>query len=113
MPSGPGLDGSVRTKTTWIPACAPAVIHIFDPSRTNESPSRRAVVVRAAASDPQPGSLSAKLAGPSLPSAYGLSQRSFCSGEAWSERIFDERLLDASTTAVDAHASAIASIAST
>ena len=110
MPSLPAP--SVRAKTTCTPACAPLVIHIFEPSRTHPSPSGRAVVRNAAASEPQPGSLSAKLAGPSFPSAYGRSHFSFCSGEACSDRIFEVRLLDASTTAVDAHAAAMASMAS-
>jgi hypothetical protein len=65
-----------------MPACAPLVIHILDPSSTYSSPQSEAVVLIAAASDPACGSVSAKLAGPRRPSAYGRSQRAFCAGVA-------------------------------
>ncbi len=111
MPAGPGP--SLRANTRWKPAWAPFVIHIFSPDSTQSVPSSRAVVVSAAASDPQLGSLSAKLAGPILPDANGTSHCCCCATVACSARIFATRLPDARITAVEAHDSAIASSAST
>lgn len=55
MPSGPGPP--VRAMTTWTAALPAPEMNCLVPVRTYSSPSRRAEVVSAAASDPTPGSV--------------------------------------------------------
>ena len=52
----------VRAKTTARSAMGALEIHVFSPSRTHSSPSRRAVVASAATSEPASASLSANAA---------------------------------------------------
>src|ERR1051326_6062655 len=64
---------------TWS-ARPPLEIHAFEPLRTYLPPFRTAVVRSAAASEPEPGSVSAHA--PSfLPAAMSGRERSFCSLE--------------------------------
>lgn len=71
---------SPRAHTTQTSQIVPNPIQRLAPSRTYSSPSRRAVVASATASDPWSGSVS-----PNAPRtsrrAIGGSQRSFCSSE--------------------------------
>lgn len=74
----------MRAHTTVMSPPWPLPIHFFFPSMTHESPSLRAVVSRATASEPWVGSVSANA--PSFSArASGPSQASRCSGEPhWS-----------------------------
>ena len=58
MPEWPAL-GSVFANTVYSFATPAFVMNRFDPSSTNPSPSRRAVVRIAAASEPEPASVRA------------------------------------------------------
>ena len=49
----------VRAKTIAVEAQEPSVMKTFEPVRIQSPPSRSARVARAAASEPQPGSVSA------------------------------------------------------
>mmetsp|Transcript_31844 Transcript_31844/g.83452 ORF Transcript_31844/g.83452 Transcript_31844/m.83452 type:complete len:210 (+) Transcript_31844:653-1282(+) len=74
-------DLSVVANTTVASACGPFVIHALVPFNIQLLPSRVAVHEAAPASDPLPGSLSAKH--PSFsPDANGRSHSSFCSVDA-------------------------------
>ena len=53
-------SGSVTAKTMVKSASSPPVMKVFSPLTTHSSPSRRAVVRIARASDPAPGSVIAK-----------------------------------------------------
>ena len=57
MPFGPSTP--VRAKTSATDAHEPSVMNVFEPLSTQPSPSRSARVTSAAASEPQPGSVSA------------------------------------------------------
>ena len=57
IPFGPGAP--VRAKTIAVEAHEPSVMKTFEPVSTHSSPSRSARVTSAAASEPQPGSVSA------------------------------------------------------
>ena len=57
IPFGPSPP--VRAKTIAVSAQEPSVMKTFEPVSTQPSPSRSARVASAAASDPQPGSVSA------------------------------------------------------
>ena len=57
MPRGPSPP--VRANTSATDAHEPSVMNVFEPVRSQSSPSRSARVVSAAASEPQPGSVSA------------------------------------------------------
>jgi len=70
--------GSVRASTTQVPATVPWVMNVFEPLSTQWSPFLTAVVRMPAASDPEPGSVSAQAASFS-PVASAGSQRRFCS----------------------------------
>ena len=60
MPLRFGASGSLRVTTRRYGASAAPVMNCFDPLMTNSSPSRRARVRTEAASEPAPGSVSAK-----------------------------------------------------
>ena len=57
IPFGPSPP--VRAKTIAVAAHEPSVMKTFEPVSTHSSPSRSARVASAAASEPQPGSVSA------------------------------------------------------
>ena len=57
MPRGPSAP--VRAKTSATDAHVPSVMNVFEPVSAQSSPSRSARVASAAASEPQPGSVSA------------------------------------------------------
>ena len=57
IPFGPSPP--VRAKTIAVAAQEPSVMKTFEPVSTQSSPSRSARVASAAASEPQPGSVSA------------------------------------------------------
>ena len=80
-PPGP-VGSSTRAQTTATSATDASPIHRFAPSRTQPSPSRRAVVVIAAGSEPPCGSVRAKHP-ISSPVAMPGSQRCFCSSEPY------------------------------
>ena len=67
--------GLVRARTTQNPPTDPWVMKVFVPSSTQSSPSRRAVVRRAAESLPLPGSVSAQAASHSPLAALGRYRR--------------------------------------
>ncbi len=77
--------GSVRQATITRSAVLPLVMKVLDPSITHASPSRTAVVRRAARSLPPPGSVIA-IAVVSSPLAKPGSQRTFCSSVVRSTR---------------------------
>ena len=56
-PAAPAFDGSVRAITMKIPASGALVMYRLVPFNTYQSPSRRAVLVRAPASEPESGSV--------------------------------------------------------
>ena len=60
MPPVARSSRSVTANTTATSACAPLVMKCFVPFSTHESPSWTAVAAMACASDPAPGSVSAK-----------------------------------------------------
>ena len=66
-----GASALVRARTTQKPPTLPCVMNIFVPLMTQLSPSRRAVVARAAESLPLPGSVSAQAASHSPLAAFG------------------------------------------
>ena len=103
---------SVRAQTTATSATEPLVIHIFVPSRTQSSPSRRARVRMPAGLDPKSGSVRPKHPIAS-PAAIRGSHSCFCSSlpnrqianiasEPWTET--SERTPE-STASSSAHAS--------
>ena len=57
IPRGPGSP--LRAKTIAVAAHEPSVMKTFEPVSSQSSPSRSARVASAAASEPQPGSVSA------------------------------------------------------
>jgi hypothetical protein len=61
----------VRANTTQKPPTEPCVMNVLVPLITQPSPSRTAVVVSAALSDPEPGSVSAHAANHSPLAAFG------------------------------------------
>ena len=76
MPLGPGPP--VRAKISATVAQVPLVMNIFAPLRIQSSPSRTALVLRLAASEPVSGSVRPKQASPA-PEHRSGSQRCFCS----------------------------------
>ena len=77
-PFGPGVSGSVRAKSRNVEACAPFVIHCFEPVMRQPSPSGSARVRSEPASEPASGSVSANAPIPS-PRASGGTKRARCS----------------------------------
>ncbi len=57
IPRGPGSP--VRAKTSAVAAQEPSVMKTLEPDSSQSPPSRSASVASAAASEPQPGSVSA------------------------------------------------------
>ena len=72
-------SGFVRASTTQKPPTQPCVMNIFVPLMTQSSPSRRAVVARAAESLPLPGSVRAQAASHSPLAALGRYLRFWAS----------------------------------
>ena len=79
------LDGSVRAATITRSALYPLVMKVFEPFRIQSSPSRTAVVLSAARSEPPLGSVIA-IAQTSSPVQNRGSQRAFCSSVVSSTR---------------------------
>jgi len=77
-----GRDGSVTATTIAKSASLPLVMNVFSPLSTQSSPSRRALSLMFAASDPAPGSVIAKQEIRS-PSMVGMRNSSFCSALQW------------------------------
>ena len=71
----------VRAVTMYVPAWPALVMNRLEPSMTQQSPSRRAVVRVPPASEPAPGSVS-PYAPRTVPLAIGTRKRCFCSGGA-------------------------------
>ncbi|MDH6187334.1 hypothetical protein M2168_000366 [Streptomyces sp. CZ24] len=80
----------VRAKTSATSATVPLVMKILAPSMTQSPPSRRARVDTDPASDPVPGSVSAKQPSAS-PAASRGSHSAFCSSVPWVAIVFDTR----------------------
>jgi hypothetical protein len=76
----PWMPSSVCAHTIAMSARLPLVIHIFEPLRTQSSPSRRALVFMLAGSEPPCGSVRPKQP-ITLPAAMSGSQRMRCSSE--------------------------------
>ena len=79
MPAGP--SGPVRTAVVKKSARMPEVMNVFEPLTTNSSPSRRAVVLMRATSEPPEGSVMARAAIFS-PDWHGPMTRAFSSSDA-------------------------------
>ncbi len=77
MPLAP-FSGEVRTAVTTRSALKPLVMKVLEPLMTQPSPSRTAVVLSAARSEPPPGSVM-PIARRISPETMPGSQRSFCS----------------------------------
>ena len=72
------FSGLVRAATSTRSAEPPLVMNVLDPLMIQSSPSRTAVVLRLARSDPPPGSVM-PMAVTISPVAHCGSQRAFCS----------------------------------
>ena len=77
-PFAPGVSGSVRAKSSTVPAKPPFVIHCFEPVIDQPSPVATAAVRSAPASEPASGSVSAN-APIASPRASGGTKRLRCS----------------------------------
>src|SRR5438874_2337435 len=110
MPRAPGSP--VRAQTVMTPARSPEVIHCLLPLITHESPSRRALVRRAAASDPECGSDSPNDAASNRPEVISGTYRLICAGVPNLQIVSATMLLTPMVTAVEAQPCAISIIAS-
>ena len=82
MPRAPSSTGPVRANSTMASAWSAKLIEVFSPLSTQESPSRRALSTRLAASEPPRGSVrpSATMDSPLIMRG---SQYSASAGWAW------------------------------
>ena len=94
-PRIPPCSSPALAQTTATSAIEPLVIHIFEPSSTQSSPSRRALVRIEAGSEPWSGSVSPKQPIAS-PVAIEGSQRSRCSSvpQRWIANIASDPCTD-------------------